>query len=50
MTNDRKANLNQLSLYRNNYQTMTEHERNNYQTLIKQLSIRQFNLIPQNNH
>ena len=30
ITNDWKANLNQLSLYRNTYQTMIKHERNNY--------------------
>ena len=32
MTNDSKANLNQLLLYWNNYQTTIKHERNNYDT------------------
>ena len=32
MTNDSRANLSQLSLYRNNHQIIIKHERNNYET------------------
>ena len=38
ITNDSKANLNQLLLYQNNYQILIKHKRNNYYIFIKQLS------------